>query len=162
MTTDTTTDPQDAPEQPAAAAGAAPDPASDTAQQTDPDEHDGNRDEGPSGNAEAAKYRTRLRATEAERDTLAVQLDALRRAEATRVAADVLADGADLFRDDTDLDALLADDGTIDVEAVRARADELIAAHPHWSRHRWPVDTGQGRRGGHTAPASWADALRRS
>ncbi|QRE80391.1 hypothetical protein F1734_09115 [Rhodococcus ruber] len=49
--------------------------------------------EDTSGNAEAAKYRRRLRETEAERDALTSRLEAMQYAEALRLAADLAEPG---------------------------------------------------------------------
>ena len=91
-----------------------PDGPQDTAQDsTDADD----ADEGRTG-AEAAKYRRRLRETEAERDALAARVEALQRAEVERVAADTLARPEALWAAGTDLAALLTEDGAVDPEAV--------------------------------------------
>lgn len=106
---------------------------------------------------EAAKYRRQLREVEGERDTLAGQLDALRRAEAERIAAqgvEVVArvtagpmagrpmrsytvpgiKPAALWASGAQLGDLLADDGTVDpekvAEAVKTARDVLGLATP--------------------------------
>ncbi|MBN3458796.1 hypothetical protein JNN96_32690 [Mycobacterium sp. DSM 3803] len=122
---------------------------------------------------EAAKYRKQLRATEAERDELGGQLAAMgerlaamQRGEAERLAAEHLADGADLWRDGTDLTALLDEAGNVDPEKVRQAAQAARKAHPHWGRRvikRNPAGRGgfhSGASGGdHHRPASWASVL---
>src|SRR4051794_15129710 len=87
------------------------------------------------GSREAAKYRKRLREAEGERDQLSTQLEAMRRREAERLAGDVgLADAADLWRDDLQLDAVLSEDGTVDPQKVAAAGEELLSRHPHWKK----------------------------
>ena len=106
---------------------------------------------------EAAKYRRRLRDTEAERDTLAGRVETLQRAEAERLAADVLADPADLWLTGTDLETVLTD-GMIDADKVTARAAEITGTRPGLAVP--PIDLGQGARGGAgTSPVTWTQAL---
>ncbi|MGI8310349.1 hypothetical protein [Saccharopolyspora hattusasensis] len=85
----------------------------------------------------------------------------MRQAEAERLAGGRLHDGADLWRDGLELSDVLAEDGTVDPDRVRAAADELAEAHPHWRRGPKP-DPSQGYRGGvaeeHTA--TWSGLLR--
>lgn len=87
---------------------------------------------------EAAKYRTRAKDAEGERDSLAEQLTTLRRAEAERVASTAaddfrpLADGSDLWRGDVELDALVGEDGTVDPAAVREQAAKVAEGRPHY------------------------------
>ena len=84
---------------------------------------------------EAAKYRRRLRDTEAERDRLSERLSVLQRAEATRLAAEHLADGSDLFLDgSTQLADLLTEGGEVDGARVAELAKGLLASHPHWRK----------------------------
>lgn len=115
---------------------------------------------------EAARYRRRLREAEGERDTLAERLAALQRTEAERIGAEHLADAADLWRDGTDIAALLDDDGHLDPAKVAEAAARVAAAHPHWRR---PKPTAQIRRGGLNSGATsptdqlkptWASVLR--
>lgn len=72
---------------------------------------------------EAAKYRRRLRETEAERDALAAQIDAMRRAEVERLAA--LPNPALLWDAGTDLAELMDDEGQVDPDKVDAAARRL-------------------------------------
>ena len=74
------------------------------------------------GTNREAKYRRQLRDTEAERDGLVGQLDAMRRAEAERIAANVIAEPAALWAADVQLEDLLGDAGTVDAEKVTAAA----------------------------------------
>ena len=85
--------------------------------------------------SEAAKYRTRLRETEDARDQLADQLANFQRERIAELATGpgMLHDGHDLFRDPTtDLAALVNEDGTLNVEQVRAQVDTVRSSHPHW------------------------------
>ena len=103
-------------------------------------------------NREAAKYRRRLRETEAQLDTVAGRLAVLQRAEAESIAARRLADGADLFRDGADLAALLDDEGHVDPVKVSALAKDIAEQHPHWVKKALPPK--QIRRGGLSSGAS--------
>lgn len=69
-------------------------------------------------NAEAARYRRKLRDAEAERDALAGRLEVLQRAEAERIAADHMTKPAALWAAGTELADLLAEDGTVDPQRV--------------------------------------------
>lgn len=80
---------------------------------------------------EAAKYRTQLRETEAERDTLRSELDVYRTREVTRLASDSgLIEPEDLLKH-TDLRALL-DDGSVSPDLVSSAIAELRASRPQW------------------------------
>lgn len=83
---------------------------------------------------EAAKYRRRLRDTEAERDGLRSRLETLQRAEAERLAADHLADGTDLWLAGAQLADMLDDDGNLDAAKVAETAAQLGTDRPHWRR----------------------------
>ncbi len=110
--------------------------------------------------AEAAKYRRRLRETEAERDSLSTALDTYRRRDAEQVAeAAGLANGGDLFDAGNQLGDLLADDGTIDVEKVKAAAAEVLARRPHWGAPTPSLDLGPRGRPEARGP-SWGDVLK--
>lgn len=74
------------------------------------------------GNAEAARYRKRLRQAEAERDQLAEQLTALRTAEAERLAGAHIAKGSALWAGGVTVSDLLNADGRVDPELVKAAA----------------------------------------
>jgi hypothetical protein len=110
---------------------------------------------------EAADRRVKLRETEAERDQLRGQLAALQRAEVERLAADRLADPSDLWRHEgVELEALLADDGTPDPEAVVRAAADVVKAHPSWGR---PLpDLGAGPRPPAASAPSFGEALKRA
>lgn len=113
-TTDTATDPIAAVEAPENLVEA---PEADT----------GTEDQGEEtgGNKEAAKYRTRLRAAEAERDALATRVQSLQRAEAERLAGEHLAKGAALWAGGTELADLLDVDGNLDTAKIATRAAQV-------------------------------------
>lgn len=120
------------------------------------DDHDGEDPQDGPGR-EAAKYRRRLRDTEAERDTLASQVQTLQRAEAERVAATLLADPADLWLTGDDLESVLTD-ARVDPDKVKARAEQITGTRPGLAVP--PIDLGQGARGGAgTSPVTWTQAL---
>ena len=75
---------------------------------------------------EAARYRTRLRETEAERDALAEKVTALRRAAVDdRVKAHkVPTEG--FWASGVTLEELLDEDGNLDDEKVKAAADQAV------------------------------------
>lgn len=77
-------------------------------------------------NAEAAKYRTRLREAEAERDALAEQVTALRRAAVEdRVKAQkVPVEG--FWASGVQLEDMLNEDGQLDDEAIKTAADNAV------------------------------------
>ncbi|MFC0359523.1 hypothetical protein ACFFHC_06915 [Kytococcus schroeteri] len=79
-------------------------------------------------NAEAAKYRRKLRDAEAERDALAGRVEALQRAEAERMAAEHMSKPNALWAAGTDLADLLNEDGTVDAERVSQAASKAISA----------------------------------
>ena len=89
--------------------------------------------EGRDPNAEAAKYRRRLRETEAQRDELASRLDATHRALVEQQAADLFADPADLWHA-TSIDDLRGDDGLIDPERATSEIERVLTAKPHWRK----------------------------
>lgn len=85
-------------------------------------------------NAEAAKWRRRLRETEqahldaeatwkTERDQLVAQRDALRRAEVDRIATEHGVKPALVWAAGTELGDLVAEDGTVDKDKVAATVD---------------------------------------
>ena len=109
-----------------------------------------------SGNAEAAKWRTKLRETESQRDALATRLAGLQRREVERLAADRLAQPGDLFDvHGIELEEVLDEAGDIDATLVGMAVDALLATRPGLHRDaRTPdvTDFGGGRRGTGTDP----------
>lgn len=80
------------------------------------------------GNQEAAKYRRRLRETEAERDALTTRLEALQRTMVEQYAADQIEKPAGLWAH-AQLADLLDDDGNVDrqkvIDASKTAREEL-------------------------------------
>ncbi|WP_142391347.1 hypothetical protein [Mycobacterium sp. ENV421] len=120
-TTDTPGTEPNSTETEAAAVDSTETPAADSEvdedQGADEDQDDA-ADEGPG--REAAKYRRRLRDTEAERDALAARVEALQRAEVERQATVGGLKPAALWASGTELAGLLGDDGTVDESKVSA------------------------------------------
>lgn len=73
-----------------------------------------------SPNAEAAKYRKKLREAETERDTLAQRLEAVQRQQVEALLGGVKPEALWAV---TELAALLTDEGTIDADKVTAAID---------------------------------------
>lgn len=113
------------------------------------------------GDREAAKYRRRLRETEAERDTLTASVDSLRRQLVDNLAAPALVDPGDLWRLGVDLADLLADDGAVDVDKVNGAIEAVLAERPHLAAPRAPrADLGQGARGKPIGADPWTSAFK--
>lgn len=81
-------------------------------------------EEEPTTNRREARYRRQLRDTEAERDQLAQQLEALRRDSAEAIARRTIAEPAGLWAAGVTVEALLAEDGTVDADKVTAAAED--------------------------------------
>lgn len=105
-------------------------------------------DEG--GNAEAAKYRRRLREAEAERDAARGTVESLQRQLAEHLVADRLAQPSDLWDiGRAAVTELLGEDGALDPAKVSDAVDSLLAARPGLSTRRAPrPDAGMGKQGG--------------
>lgn len=94
---------------------------------------------------EAARWRRELRATETKltaaetRETiLAARVAELQRADINRAVATKLASADDFWiAPGVNLDDFIVD-GEVDLDAVHAKADEIVAARPHW-KAKWPV-----------------------
>lgn len=94
--------------------------------------------DGEKGNAEAARYRRRLRATEAERDALLARVEHMQRGEVERLVTDRLSDPGDVWRGDAaaQITELLDSDGHVDPAKVNTAVDAVLNAHPHWAVQR--------------------------
>lgn len=103
---------------------------------TDDTDAEEDQDQTQGKNNEAARYRRRLRDTEAERDTLKARLEVLQRGEVERLIADRFADPADIWRDGATLDGLLTEDGNVDPTQVDDLAKSLLETHQHWRIQR--------------------------
>lgn len=118
-------------------------------------------------NAEAKKYRLRLRETEAElteaREQVTANAETIERLQRTlieRAAAEQLTDPADLWRyaEDTTTADLLAEDGTPDPEKVTAAVTAVVAERGYLAKTRTPrPDLSQGASG--NAPTRSADPI---
>lgn len=113
------------------------------------------------------RFRKQLRATEAERDALSERLSRMQRAEVERLASQHLADGADFWRDGTQLDNVLTETGDVDPDKVTELATALVDTHQHWKRTTPPAAppassiTGNGKISDGAQPqASWTDVLK--
>src|SRR5699024_7564560 len=97
-------------------------PAEQTAVQEATTEVQQTEDTGKTGN-EAAKYRRRLRAAEAQRDALTERLETMQRAEVERLAGEHIAKGESLWAA-ASLADVLDDAGNVDPQRVAAAAQE--------------------------------------
>lgn len=129
--------PAQAPAQaPAEPAEPASEPA--TAPQGDPGNgaapEGGERERGEDGrllSREAAAYRRQLRETQAERDQLREQIDALQREQVERLAAQSgLAVASDVWLHGATLDSLRAEDGSVDSETVSGVVEAIVKDRP--------------------------------
>lgn len=87
---------------------------------------------------EAAKYRRQLREVEAERDGLLTQLEGMRRTQAERLAGAQGLTAAALWGSGTELCDLLAEDGTVDPQAVQGAvktARQVLGIGPSPTSH---------------------------
>jgi hypothetical protein len=113
---------------------------------------------------EAAKHRTRAKEAEEANGKLAERLKVAQRAEMSRLAAEHLADGADIFRDgEVEFDSLLSDEGDVDPAKVTAAAEGVIERSPHWAKRPTPqggVDGGKGAATEDDTPLSFGEALK--
>lgn len=146
---------------PDSAESTAVDPAADPAPQTGSGDVGGPDDVG-SLRREAASYRSRLRATESERDTLAERVTAYHRTTAEALASGgsgrQLHDGKDLWTAGVELGELLDEAGAVDPARVAAAVGTVLDARPHWSARTASFDGGA-RDGGTAAPKSLGEEL---
>lgn len=130
---------------------------------TDVEQHD-EGDQDRTSNREAAKYRTRLREVEGERDGLVARVERMQHAEVARLVGDRLAVPDDVFGFGLTLADLLGDDGEVDPELVNTAVVGLLGSRPGLAvvpdKPRFP-DMGGGRRGStiETGPG-WSDLIR--
>ncbi|MCQ1999541.1 hypothetical protein [Arthrobacter zhaoxinii] len=107
------------------------------------------------GNREAAKYRTRLRDTEAKlaettatTEGLTGKLNTLSKAFIEQLAGGYLLDAADLWRHGADPADMLTEDGLPDPEKVQEATSAILAERPHLAAPRTPrPDLSQGAHG---------------
>lgn len=121
--------------------------------------------EGAAGNREAAKYRTRLREVEAERDALKARVDAMTRKQIEGVIGDKLHRPDDFFEVDggVAIDDLIAEDGTVDEAKVSTRLATITETRPHLIKPAPKVDSAAPSRGAaEEGKTTWQDALQSS
>jgi len=112
------------------------------------------------------RYREKLRAAEAERDTLRQNLETMQRREVERLAADHLTKPAALWTVGVELSTLVGEDGTVDPErvltATQDAKQQLGLEDPKAKLRRGPVVSREGtsvHSGGNSG--SWSDAFKR-
>lgn len=113
--------------------------ATDVAQETTEDPQEAPEDAAEdSPGREAARWRRKLRETERERDTLAVTVTTMQRAEVERIAGAHVVNPAALWAAGIELDTLLDDDGRPDAARIReatTRAAEALGLARPLSNH---------------------------
>lgn len=113
-------------------------------------------------NVEAAKYRRRLRDTEAERDLLVAALADYRRRHILHAAEEAgLERGADLLDAGGQPDDFLGDDGTVDDGKVAAAVKQVLQERPHWAKRQPSFDLGARPSVPTDANTSWDVLLKR-
>jgi hypothetical protein len=96
-----------------------------------------NADPEPSPNSEAARWRTKLRDTEAQRDALTERLTGYQRRECEAAVADLLDEPGDLWDiGQADLAGFYNDDGELDEGQLRAAAGALCEMRPKLAKPR--------------------------
>lgn len=98
------------------------------------DAPNGDSDNG-AASAEAAKYRRKLRETEAALEAATAQLAAVQRADVERRVAERLEVPADLFNlGGAELSELVDENGHVNDEAVNAAVDKLLTDRPRLAK----------------------------
>jgi len=119
--------------------------------------------EGTEANAEAARYRRRLRDVETERDGLNTRVEKMQRGQVERMVADRLAQPGDLFAFGVSLDDLRDEDGEVDEGLVETALYGVLGERPGLAKpvpsRRGPTVSGHqaGTPGG--GGGSWTDVL---
>jgi hypothetical protein len=150
-----TTAPEPPPEPPS-------EPPTDPVANAEPSDPEKATDDPAKLRTEAANYRRKLRAAEAERDKLAAQVDARDRADVERLAGARMASGADLWATGIELGELRGDDGALAPERVDAAVKKVLGERPHWAKRSGGFDGGARATIPTADPASgFADRLRR-
>lgn len=114
-------------------------------------EHDGDEHDGTStadtdrDGREAARYRRRLRDTEAERDRMAATVQSYQRRDVESAATELAAPG-DLWLAGVQLPDLLDEGGQVDQDKVREAVAGILAERPHWRTVPRPVSFDGGPR----------------
>ena len=124
-------------------------------------------DTSASPNREAAKYRTQLREKESQLTDAQTRIERFQRREVERIAAERLAQPADVLAFGAELSAMIGEDGEVDAELVGTAVTDLTTSRPGLAKGARPgprhSDFGQGRTGAsHAAPAAaWSDVIKR-
>jgi hypothetical protein len=104
----------------------------------------------PSPNSEAARWRTKLRETEAQRDALAERLTGYQRKECEAAVSDLLDEPRDLWEiGQADVSAFYGDDGELDEAQLRAATGALCEMRPRLAKPQGPRHMNFGQ---HTPP----------
>lgn len=119
---------------------------------------DGGDDTGSRASREAARYRTRLRTAEAERDTVTERLTGYQRREAERLAAERLTNPADLWLE-AELADTVNDDGQVDTARLTEAIDAVLATRPQLAKPGPHYDFGGGQREHVGAERTWTEVL---
>lgn len=110
---------------------------------------------------EAARYRTRLREAEQQRDQSTARLADMQRAEVERTVTTgprPLANGADLWTGGVSLEELLDDNGALDSAKLEAARERVLSEHPNWRAPTTGFDGGV--RGPAPSALSFGEALK--
>lgn len=120
---------------------------------------DAQEDDTKKGNSEAAKWRVRLRESEAKVATLEARVNDMHAAEVSRLATGPgkLHDGGDLLLT-TQLADLLDDEGGIDPDKVTEAVSTLAEKKPHLAKPAFENGVGVGEKGS-SSTASWASVI---
>lgn len=103
-------------------------PAEEVPEQPEHPESEDEPDESTKAGREAAKYRRRLRETEAERNALTERVDSLRRSVAEQIAATSgMSKPEALWIGDVAVEDMLDADGNVDRDRVLAACDDVAA-----------------------------------
>jgi hypothetical protein len=117
----------------------------------------------PSPNSEAARWRTKLRETEAERDTFIERLTAYQRRECEAAVSDLLDEHADLFEiGQANVTDFYNDDGTLNVDELLGAAAALCDMRPKLAKPRGPrwQNFGQGSKPPPPPRLGWDSVLK--
>ncbi len=124
--------------------------ATDTAEENTPTGDGDQGEEEGTPNREAAKYRTKLREAEAQRDALQQRLDAYLRGQAEALAAGGehrLHKGADLWLGGHTLADVLGEGGEVDAGKVAEVVKTVTSTRPYLQSGRFKGSADQGTRG---------------
>lgn len=120
-------------------------------------------DDKPSANKEAARYRVKLRETEAKLEAAEARVTTLMKRAAESHVADKLSVPSDLWDvGKANIADLLDDNGDLDTDALDDLVGEMLSARPGLGPVRWGDVGVSGQRGSDDSSSpSWADALKR-